>query len=182
MNKKPGNELEFIKKLFLIILGLCLFLFSANKMIQVIVSFLLILYFVSWLYSKILRKNITIKRTVKEFRINRNDFFKIDIDICNNSILPIIYSEVYDTAAPLKCFGDGARFCLSLGPKRKTFLSYNVSGNTRGEFFIGPLVFKTSDPLGFFNIQIENTEKYAKIFEEYVAVHDALAPIYQART
>ena len=27
----------------------------------------------------------------------------------------------------------------------------------------------------------ENTEKYEKIFEEYVAVHDALAPIYQAR-
>ena len=27
----------------------------------------------------------------------------------------------------------------------------------------------------------ENTEKYQKIFKEYVAVHDALAPIYQAR-
>lgn len=27
----------------------------------------------------------------------------------------------------------------------------------------------------------ENTEKYAKLFEEYVTVHDALAPIYQAR-
>ena len=28
----------------------------------------------------------------------------------------------------------------------------------------------------------ENTEKYAKLFEEYVAVHDALAPIYRARS
>ncbi len=28
----------------------------------------------------------------------------------------------------------------------------------------------------------ENTKEYEKIFEEYVAVHDALAPIYQART
>jgi xylulokinase len=28
---------------------------------------------------------------------------------------------------------------------------------------------------------LENTEKYAQIFEEYVKVHDALAPIYQAR-
>ena len=28
----------------------------------------------------------------------------------------------------------------------------------------------------------ENTEKYDKLFEEYVAVHDALAPIYQARS
>ena len=27
----------------------------------------------------------------------------------------------------------------------------------------------------------ENTEEYQRIFEEYVAVHDALAPIYQAR-
>lgn len=27
----------------------------------------------------------------------------------------------------------------------------------------------------------ENTKKYEKLFEEYVAVHDALAPIYQAR-
>lgn len=27
----------------------------------------------------------------------------------------------------------------------------------------------------------ENTEKYQKLFEEYVAVHDALAPIYQSR-
>ncbi len=159
MEKKSGNEFEFIKKLILIIFGLCVFLFSSNKMIQVIVSFLLILYFVSWIYSKILKKNITIKRTVKEFRINRTDYFRIDIEVCNNSILPIIYSEVYDTPAPLNCFGDGARFCLSLGPKRKTFLSYDVSGNTRGEFFIGPLFLKTSDPLGFFDIKIEYTEK-----------------------
>ena len=28
----------------------------------------------------------------------------------------------------------------------------------------------------------ENTEKYGKLFEEYVAVHDALAPIYQSRS
>ena len=28
----------------------------------------------------------------------------------------------------------------------------------------------------------ENTKKYDKLFEEYVAVHDALAPIYQARS
>lgn len=28
----------------------------------------------------------------------------------------------------------------------------------------------------------ENTEKYSRLFEEYKAVHDALAPIYQART
>lgn len=27
----------------------------------------------------------------------------------------------------------------------------------------------------------ENTKKYEKLFEEYVAVHDALAPIYQNR-
>ena len=27
----------------------------------------------------------------------------------------------------------------------------------------------------------ENTEKYEELFKEYVAVHDALAPIYQAR-
>lgn len=27
----------------------------------------------------------------------------------------------------------------------------------------------------------ENTEKYEKLFEEYVAVHDALMPIYRAR-
>ena len=27
----------------------------------------------------------------------------------------------------------------------------------------------------------ENTDKYEKIFEEYVAIHDALAPIYQDR-
>ena len=28
---------------------------------------------------------------------------------------------------------------------------------------------------------LENTEKYGKLFQEYEAVHDALAPIYQAR-
>jgi hypothetical protein len=73
--------------------------------------------------------------------------------------LPIIYSEVFDNPAPLQCFGEGARFCVSLGGKRKTFLKYNVSGNTRGEFFISSLVLKTSDPLGFFNIEIVNNEK-----------------------
>mgnify|MGYP003532192284 CR=1 FL=1 len=159
MSNKSGNELKFIKKLVLIIIGLCAFLFSANKMIQVISSFLLILYFVSWIYSKILYKNIEIKRTVKEFRINRTDFFTVTIEICNNSFLPLIYSEVYDTPSPLQTFGEGARFCVSLGAKRKTFLNYNISGSSRGEFFIGPLVLLTSDPLGFFKIKIEYEEK-----------------------
>lgn len=159
MSNKSGSEIQFIKKLILIILGLCAFLFSANKMIQVISSFLMILYLLSWIYSKVLSKNITIRRTVKEFRINRTDFFTVTIEVCNNSFLPIIYSEVFDSPAPLQTFTEGARFCVSLGGKRKTFLKYNVSGNTRGEFFISPLVLKTSDPLGFFNIEIVNDEK-----------------------
>ena len=159
MSNKSGSEIQFIKKLILIILGLCAFLFSANKMIQVISSFLMILYLLSWIYSKILSKNITIRRTVKEFRINRTDFFTVTIEVCNNSFLPIIYSEVFDSPAPLQTFAEGARFCVSLGAKRKTFLNYKVSGNTRGEFFISPLVLKTSDPLGFFNIEIVNDEK-----------------------
>ena len=159
MSNKSGSELQFLKKLVLVIFGLCAFLFSANKMIQVIVSFLMLLYLFSWIYSKILSKNITIKRTVKEFRINRTDFFCITIEVCNNSFLPIIYSEVFDSPAPLQTFAEGARFCVSLGGKRKTFLKYNVSGVTRGEFFISPLVLKTSDPLGFFNIEIVNDEK-----------------------
>ena len=159
MSNKSGSEIQFIKKLILIILGLCAFLFSANKMIQVISSFLMILYLLSWIYSKVLSKNITIRRTVKEFRINRTDFFTVTIEVCNNSFLPIIYSEVFDSPAPLQTFAEGARFCVSLGGKRKTFLKYKVSGNTRGEFFISPLVLKTSDPLGFFNIEIRNEEK-----------------------
>ena len=159
MSNKSGSELQFLKKLVLVIFGLCAFLFSANKMIQVIVSFLMLLYLFSWIYSKILSKNITIKRTVKEFRINRTDFFTVTIEVCNNSFLPIIYSEVFDSPAPLQTFAEGARFCVSLGGKRKTFLKYNVSGVTRGEFFISPLVLKTSDPLGFFNIEIVNDEK-----------------------
>ena len=159
MSNKSGSEIQFIKKLILIILGLCAFLFSANKMIQVISSFLMILYLLSWIYSKVLSKNITIRRTVKEFRINRTDFFTVTIEVCNNSFLPIIYSEVFDSPAPLQTFAEGARFCVSLGGKRKTFLKYNVSGVTRGEFFISPLVLKTSDPLGFFNIEIVNDEK-----------------------
>ena len=159
MSNKSGSEIQFIKKLILIIFGLCAFLFSANKMIQVISSFLMILYLLSWIYSKVLSKNITIRRTVKEFRINRTDFFTVTIEVCNNSFLPIIYSEVFDTPAPLQTFAEGARFCVSLGAKRKIFLNYKVSGNTRGEFFISPLVLKTSDPLGFFNIEIVNDEK-----------------------
>lgn len=159
MSNKSGSEIQFIKKLILIIFGLCAFLFSANKMIQVVSSFLMILYLLSWIYSKVLSKNISIKRTVKEFRINRTDYFSVTIEVCNNSFLPIIYSEVFDSPAPLQTFAEGARFCVSLGAKRKTFLNYKVSGNTRGEFFISPLVLKTSDPLGFFNIEIVNDEK-----------------------
>ena len=159
MSNKSGSEIQFIKKLILIIFGLCAFLFSANKMIQVVSSFLMILYLLSWIYSKVLSKNISIKRTVKEFRINRTDYFSVTIEVCNNSFLPIIYSEVFDSPAPLQTFAEGARFCVSLGGKRKTFLKYNVSGVTRGEFFISPLILKTSDPLGFFNIEIVNDEK-----------------------
>ena len=34
---------------------------------------------------------------------------------------------------------------------------------------------------GIVSLSLADAEEYAKIFEEYVAVHDALAPIYQAR-
>ena len=121
MSNKSGSEIQFIKKLILIIFGLCAFLFSANKMIQVISSFLMLLYLLSWIYSRVLSKNITVKRTVKEFRINRTDYFCVTIEVCNNSFLPIIYSEVFDSPAPLQTFGEGARLCFTWSKTKNFF-------------------------------------------------------------
>lgn len=40
---------------------------------------------------------------------------------------------------------------------------------------------KCVKPLDIIKPNLENTEKYRKIFAEYKKVHDALAPIYQER-
>lgn len=155
MNKvNSSNEAKIIFKIILIVLSAFIYLFSSNKIIQIACSFILILFFLSKIYSNNLKKNIRIKRTVDSFRINRKDIYEITIEVTNLSRLPIFYCSIHDTPSPLNVFGAGARFCISLKPKRKVYLSYSVSGNIRGEFFIGPLVLETSDPLGLFSVKI----------------------------
>lgn len=160
MNKvNSSNSAKIIIMIILIVLSTLIYLFCSNKIIQIICSFILILFLLSKIYSNILKKNIRIKRTVDSFRINRKDIYEITIEVTNLSRLPIFYCAIHDTPSPLNVFGSGARFCISLKPKRKIYLSYNVSGNIRGEFFIGPLVLETADPLGLFKVEIIEEKK-----------------------
>lgn len=88
------------------------------------------------------------------------------------------FSHIYDIVEDLYC-ADNGRPSIS---SESSLASAMLAGIAAG-VFKNPLdaVAKCVKPKSVTVPNPENTEKYRKVFLEYKKIHDALAPIYDAR-
>jgi len=110
---------------------------------------LLLIYVFSYVYSRTLYRFVEVERKESVIRTYLRQAVEIRFSVSNRSFFPIHYLSVIDNSGQL--FVRGSERCLvSLGPRRKTTTAYEVFGQTRGKYPLGPFRIKGSDPLGLF--------------------------------
>ncbi|MFP4363315.1 MAG: DUF58 domain-containing protein [Spirochaetia bacterium] len=138
-----------IRRILLIFLLLFLYLFFPSFLVQSIALLGISVLLLSYGYSKVLYKHITVEHTRTLVRTYKNQRTKVEILVYNWSILPVHYFSVVNEVNEM--YSDNEeRFLISLKGREKKQSIYYVQSGTRGSFFVGPVTIKGSDPLGLF--------------------------------
>ena len=101
----------------------------------------------------------------------------VRIQLENNSILPAVWLRVQDYY-PIEV-ADTSSFSeiVSLGPREKTSLEYNLRAHKRGYYTIGPLHISSGDLLGLTNErQSEGAADHLTVYPRVVALTDVKLP------
>jgi len=140
-----------------IVLILCIFilLFLPYKFIQAIaISSLLIILF-SYIWALSLSKGIKLKRNEAEIKTVAYEKLTISFTITNNSLFPALICYVLDNIPYLHVFEKGNERLFMLGAKAKKTFFYQANALQRGLYKAGPILVRTKDPLGLFDIELE---------------------------
>ena len=138
----------------LAVFAFLLFLFVPSKIVQSIcIGFDLTVIF-SYFYALILLKNLDAERSINNLKVASKEQIEIKFSVLNRCRLPALVCFVQDTIS-MYVFGDENNQLISLRPYERTFVKYKVMAKERGLFTAGPVVIKSSDPIGFFQITKE---------------------------
>lgn len=103
------------------------------------------------------------KRSLGHVEITRNydthaflgDVIPVQLEIKNNSILPILWIEIHEGLPVDVRAGRVVKHVFSLGIRETKVIPYDLVTKKRGFYPIGPLLLSTGDPLGL----LQPTEK-----------------------
>ena len=143
--KKPGALAG------LIILALVMaffFLFTPVGVVRFICIFVLCLVAASVLYTLTIPRLIQVSRREYVVRGIKLQTMEIHVLVRNVSPIPISYFQLDDGTGGL--FAEDYSFMVNLGPLQTKRITYEAKGHQRGEYHIGPIRLKGSDPFGFF--------------------------------
>ncbi len=139
---------------FFVILAILLALIFPNYIIQVSAKLLLSILFVSWMLSKLPRKQLHLEVEQVVLRSFLREHFTIRITIVNKGVIPVLNLAIRDGSGGLIVEKKNSVVCDIYGRSRSSF-DYTVSSQTRGLYKLGPVVLSGSDPLGFFPWTVE---------------------------
>lgn len=112
----------------------------------------------SALYALSLKRNIKVVRNMNNLKLACKEKAEISFTLKNYSRLPAFTVYFLDNAPFFYVYGDENKGLTTLRPREVRKVSYFVSMQDRGEYVIGPVTIKTSDPLGIFNVNLEINE------------------------
>jgi uncharacterized protein (DUF58 family) len=124
-------------------------LFLPIGILQWLAGLFIILVSVSFLYVKLLERQLVIQRLDTSPRTFRLAETPVRIRISNPMPMPIPYILISDETGGMISL-DPTVEVLSLDPGESAVLEYRVKSDRRGEFIIGPGSVLFSDPLGLF--------------------------------
>ena len=81
-------------------------------------------------------------------RVFWDERFAVQIDVHNRGILPVLWTKVADNVPAELTTGRSFRQVISLLPRERLRLSYDLIGRRRGYYTFGPLVVESGDLLG----------------------------------
>lgn len=136
-------------------IGICLafFLIIPDKLIQILCLTVLFTILISYIYSRILYKNIEAVHTIKSLKLSCNENSEVIVFLRNYAFLPAYFCYYFDEAPFLRIKKEKNQDICFLRPKENLRFTYNVTALERGQFSAGPLKIILSDPLGLFQIK-----------------------------
>jgi len=149
-------------RVLLILLLLIVVLFSPLRTLQFVALIYIALIVLSWLYSLLARRYVTVRRKELLLRTYRFEPAQITLIVENRSPLPVTYLNILD-AANYFFVSEPGNFLIELRPGERKMLSYRIESQQRGEYFLGPAVMQGSDPLGLFPFKKQALERQTLI-------------------
>ena len=153
---KPSS---YLKLTFYIAVFMILFL--PYKFIQAIAISIILIFTVSYIWARQLDKKLTVERNVKEIKTVSFQKLTISFTVKNPSRFPALLCYVMDNVPYLHVFDKGNEKLFKLRAFEQKSFFYEVNAMNRGLYTAGPILIKTTDPLGLFQIikEIECTQK-----------------------
>lgn len=152
MRIKKSNFAFFISFIFLTLI----LPYKAGQIITLTAAFIVA---ISYLYSLYIKKSIKIVRNTDDLKLACKEKAEISFTIKNFSRLPVFTIYFLDNAPFFYVYGGENKGLIALRPYEVKKVSYYVSMQDRGEYVIGPVNIKTSDPLGLFPINLDIESK-----------------------
>jgi uncharacterized protein (DUF58 family) len=126
---------------------LVLFLFTPLSILRLLIALYLLYFVIAVLYAVLAPRGLSVERLDEDLRVNRFQRFPVRLRVRNRGILPVHLFAVSDSLGGLFSLETGT-FQLGLGPFDERILSFEAESHDRGEFAVGPVVLKGSDPFG----------------------------------
>jgi uncharacterized protein (DUF58 family) len=136
-------------KIFIVLLSLFLILFFPFWLVQFLMLLVLLVIALSFIYARLIYGSITVTHNQEVIRAYKLQKIDIDLFMENKSLIPIHYLSVWESPGELVPISEN-KFLFSLAKRQKVRLSYQLKGLSRGEYALGPIIIKASDPLGLF--------------------------------
>jgi uncharacterized protein (DUF58 family) len=138
-----------IGRVLLILFLLFLFLFFPVYLIQWFSLLFAGLLLLSYAYTAALSRGLRVRRRFTRLHCYRHQDTVSELIVENRSIFPVHYLTLVDTTGSLFT-GGSERVLLSLKAREKRYIEITLKGYNRGEYRLGPVRVRFSDPLGLF--------------------------------
>jgi uncharacterized protein (DUF58 family) len=134
------------------------------------------IYFLGRLWAQRSLGAVTIQRH-HEKRIFLGETFQVQVEVLNQSWLPVLWMRLTDNIPSDLTSGIALRRVISLLPRERQTLSYTLHGRRRGYYRIGPLSTLGGDLLGSARVESHQAQDdYVVVYPRIVALRDLGLP------
>lgn len=137
--------------LLLIVILAILAISSAWHVLYVLTYVLLILFLLSWFWTRYSLHRLIFRRSSAASRVQVGEQFDERLMLDNTSVIPKLWVQIVDgSTLP----GHRAGYVASLGGRKRMTWRARTSCRQRGKFQLGPVTASSGDPFGLFKRRI----------------------------
>ncbi|HYB00178.1 MAG TPA: DUF58 domain-containing protein [Ktedonobacteraceae bacterium] len=141
--------------IMLIIVLAFLAISSGWRVLYLLTYVLLILFILSWIWSRNSLRKMVFRRTASVGRVQVGEIFDERIMLDNISVMPKLWVQIADgSTLP----GHRAGYVASMGGRKRATWRARTVCKQRGRFLLGPVTATSGDPFGLFHRSIILTQ------------------------